>query len=90
MPRFFFDAPGTRADLADDTGLNLPDADAACREAFVAVAAMLKDAATRGDDAVALQVRDQGGQSVCRVTAEIRVAKLNCSLVRLPPKAGKP
>jgi hypothetical protein len=75
MPRFYFDAPGTDANFADDTGLDMPDADAAHREAFVAVAEMLRDAAQRGRDSVAVEVRDENGRTTYTVTGRITVTR---------------
>ena len=75
MPRFYFNPPGTHDNLAHDTGLDMPDVNAACLEAVLAAAAMLKDAAARGDDTVSLDVWDEQGQRSCSVTARISIAR---------------
>ena len=73
MPRFFFDVDGGIAE--PDDGLEMADADTACRAAFVAAAAMLKDEAARGGAIVLLVVRGEDGRRSCRVTAHLKVTK---------------
>ena len=73
MPRFFFDVPSP--ELADDEGLEMADADAACHEASMAAAEMLKDAMATGRSDVTLGVRDHRGRSACMVTARITVTR---------------
>ena len=63
MPRFF-DVPSP--ELADDEGLEMADADAACHEASMAAAEMLKDAVATGRSDVTL--------GVCGTTAGGRLA----------------
>jgi hypothetical protein len=75
MPRYFFDVHDPRITLKDDDGMELPDLDAACREATIAAAEMIKSHVPCEHAELALEVRDENGTPACVVTLAVRVSK---------------
>ncbi len=78
MPRFYFDVREGSRFIPDEEGINLPDLDAAAKEAAITAAEMGRDRLPRGDARdISVEVRNEHRQRVLtvRVTMEIiRVA----------------
>ncbi|WP_041604926.1 DUF6894 family protein [Tistrella mobilis] len=75
MPRFYFDVRDRRSSTIDDDGVDMPDAEAACAQAAVAAAEMLKSLVPCDATELFVAVRDERGQRVGEVTAEVRVTQ---------------
>lgn len=74
MPRFYFDLIEDGNLTPDDTGVVLDEPDAARREAQRSLAEMVRDAMPDGEHkAMALQIRDEGGQIHLTVTITMQV-----------------
>lgn len=59
MPRYYFDVRDMEGTFVDEMGLDLPDMDAAIREARKALADMVRDALRElNHDAVSIAIRD--------------------------------
>jgi hypothetical protein len=74
VPRFYFDLIEDGDLSPDDTGIVLDSSDAAQRQAQRSLAEMVKDALPDGEaKAMALQIRDEGGQTHLTVAIRMRV-----------------
>lgn len=59
MPRYFFDIKDDKESFVDSTGIELPNMDAAIREARRALAEMVGESLRdRGNDDIAVRIRD--------------------------------
>jgi hypothetical protein len=69
MPRFFFDVHDD-IDMIDDDGVELPDADAAAREALRGARALICEQVTKGRINLShfVKVRDEAGAHVATVS----------------------
>jgi hypothetical protein len=75
MPRFYFDVGDGRATIKDDEGLEMPDADAACEQAAVAAAEMVKSLVPCEEAELMLRVRDEDGCAACEIRVAVRVTR---------------
>ncbi len=77
MPRFYFDfREGTRF-IADDTGLEFPDLDAAEREAAETAAAFGRDRLPKSDAReVTIEVWNEHGQRMLTITVSMHIDRV--------------
>ena len=72
MPRFFFDTFDGEFSAQDDTGLELPDLEAAQREAQAALSLMARETLPAGNyRTFVMNVRDETGKSVFRAALSL-------------------
>ena len=78
MPRFYFDVREGARFVPDDTGLELPDLDAAEREAAVGAAEIGRDRLPSGDAReVTIEVKNEHQQRVLTVTVSMHVERVH-------------
>jgi hypothetical protein len=75
MPRFFFHVRDSRTEAPDEEGAEFADAEAACAQATIAAAEMLKDLAPADYADVSIAIRDESGIPVCEVVAVLTIQK---------------
>lgn len=77
MPRYYFDTFDGETLLRDDEGFEFHDLDAARAEAAFAIGEMARDAMPDGmHREFRIDVRDEGGRPVLRVTFTLNVERL--------------
>lgn len=76
MPRFFFDTFDGEFSSRDDVGQDLPDMEAARREAQIALPGMAHDALPSGNyRTFVVNVRDENGKSVLRAALSLVISE---------------
>jgi uncharacterized protein DUF6894 len=70
MPRFFFDVQEHGLTATDVEGSELPDAEAACREAAITLGEMVRDTLKNSPDShsIRMVVRDERGTTLCHMS----------------------
>jgi Domain of unknown function (DUF6894) len=74
MARYYFDVQENGETRSDAEGIELPDLDAAAREAADAVVEMARDyRVASGSREISIEVSDSGGHRVLKVAMALRV-----------------
>jgi hypothetical protein len=76
MPRYYFDVRQSEGLTLDTEGEELADIDAAAREAALAAIDLTKDLLNATRTMLAVEVRDERGQTVLRATVTAHVERL--------------
>jgi hypothetical protein len=76
MPRYFFDVRQSEGFTPDTEGEELADIDTASREAALAAIHLAKDLLDASRSMLAVEVRDESGQTVLRATVTAHVERL--------------
>ena len=76
MHRYFFDIDDGTGAIRDSEGSDHPDLDDAEREAVETLGQMARDARTRGDRLMRVDIRDAMGRHLLRLTLKLTIEAL--------------
>jgi hypothetical protein len=75
MPLFYFDVREHGEFTADQEGMELPDVEAAEREAASSIIGIGKDFRADASHTVAIDIREEGGRQVSTVSLELKIVR---------------
>jgi hypothetical protein len=79
MPRYYFDVREGEKFSADEEGEELPGLRAAREEAALSAVAIGSDILTASSPSISVEVRDESGQQVVKVSLSLRIEDLSSS-----------